>query len=88
MRLNVYPNTIEEWEARSNFKRACKNFSIKNDQFVSQETTCCSYGETTSLELIKKVQEGVGQSTHSKAMASHEGRYSTYLKISERSFWY
>ena len=45
--------------ARTNFKWACKNFSIKN-----------------------------GQSTHSKAMASHKGKNSTYSKISESFFWY
>ena len=39
-------------------------------------------------EVIKDVHEGIGQSTHSKAMASHKGRDSTYSKISEDFFWY
>ena len=34
LRLNEYPNTIKEWGARSNFKRACKSFSIKNEPFL------------------------------------------------------
>ena len=34
LRLNKYPTTIKEWGARSNFKRACKNFSIQNGQFL------------------------------------------------------
>ena len=38
------------------------------------------------LEIIKDVNEGVIQSTPSKAMASHKGRDSTYSKISVRFF--
>ena len=41
LRLNEYPNTNgvqypnkKEWGARSNVKRACKCFSIKNWQFL------------------------------------------------------
>ena len=41
-----------------------------------------------TLEIIKDVHEGVGQSTHPKALAFHKGRYSAYPKISERFFWY
>ena len=40
------------------------------------------------LKIIKDIHEGIGKSTHSKAMASHKGRDSTYSKISERFFWY
>ena len=34
------------------------------------------------------VHERVGQSKHSKAMASYKGKDSTYSKISKRFFWY
>ena len=34
LRLNKYPRTIKEWKARSNFKRACKNFSVQNGQLL------------------------------------------------------
>ena len=37
LRLNEYPKTIKEWGARSNFKRVCKNFSIKNEQFLDKK---------------------------------------------------
>ena len=40
------------------------------------------------LEIIKDIYEGVGQSKHSKAMASHKGRDSIYSKISRRFFRY
>ena len=38
------------------------------------------------LKRIKVVHKGVSQGTHSKAMASHKDRDSTYSKISERFF--
>ena len=34
---------------------------------------------------IKGAHKGVGQSKHSKAMASHESRDSTYSKISKHN---
>lgn len=37
LRLNEYPKTIKEWGARSNFKRVCKNCSIKNEQFLDKK---------------------------------------------------
>ena len=39
-------------------------------------------------EIIKDAHEAVGQSTHSKALASHENRDSTYSEISKRFFSY
>ena len=40
---------IKEWVARSNFRRACKNFSIENGQFYYKEIKRCSYGETETI---------------------------------------
>ena len=40
------------------------------------------------LEIIKDVHEGIGESSHSKAMSSHHGRDSTYSKIGARFLWY
>ena len=34
------------------------------------------------------MHEGIGESSHSKAMSSHYGRDSTYSKIGARFFWY
>ena len=42
---------IKEWVATSNFRRACKNFSIENGQFyyLYKEIKRCSYGETETI---------------------------------------
>ena len=88
LRLNEYPKAIKEWGAKFNFKRACKNFSIENGQFFYKKQCVVVITKQQELEMINDVHGGVGQSTHSKDMASHKGRDSTYSKISERFFWY
>ena len=83
VRLNEYPKTIEEWVARSSFKRACKNFSIENQQLLYKRHGVVVMAKQKQLEIIKDIHEGVGQSSHSKALNSHKGRDSTYSKISK-----
>ena len=51
-------------------KRACKNFSIENGQFFSEKSVVVIMTHQRQLEIVKDVHEGVGESTHSKAMAS------------------
>ena len=77
--LNEYPKMIKEWGARSNSKRSCENFLFKNGKFLykSQRVVVISKQQ---LEILKDIHKGVGQSTHSKAMASHKGRVSAIQK--------
>ena len=86
--LNEYPKTIKDWGERSNFKRACKNLSIENGQFLYKRQCVVVMEKQQQLGIIKDVCEGVGQSAHSKATASDIVRASTYSKISERFFCY
>ena len=71
MRLNEYPKTIKEWGGRSNFKRARKNFSIENGQFLYKRQRVVVTAKQKQLETVKDVQ-----AIASKAMASHKD--STY----------
>ena len=77
--LNEYPKMIKEWGARSNSKRSCEKFLFKNGKFLykSQRVVVISKQQ---LEILKDIHKGVGQSTHSKAMASHKGRVSAIQK--------
>ena len=86
LRLNEYPKTIKEQGARSNFKRASKNFSIENGKFFYKRQRVVIMAKQRQLEIFKDVHEGVGLSTHSKAMASHRCRDSTYSKFQNASF--
>ena len=40
------------------------------------------------MEIIRYLHSGIGNSDHSKAMASHRGKNSTYEKIAQRFCWY
>ena len=84
LRLNEYSKTIKEWGARSNFKRACKNFSIENEQFLYKRQRVVVMVKQQQIGIIKDFHEGAGQSMNSKDtfMVSHKGKYSTYSKIS------
>ena len=88
IRFNEVQKSITDWGVRSNFKRACKNFSIENGQFLYKCKRVVIMEKHRQLEIIKDIHEGIGKSTNSKAMASHKGRDSTYSKISERFFWF
>ena len=39
------------------------------------------------IEVISDIHKGIGESEHSKAMASHKGKNSTYEKVAQRFFW-
>ena len=40
------------------------------------------------MEITQDINRGLGESSHSKAMASHLGRTSTYDNVSARFLWY
>ena len=40
------------------------------------------------MEIIRYVHSGIGNSDHSKGMASHRGKNSTYEKVAQKFFWY
>ena len=40
------------------------------------------------MEIIRDAHSDIGNSEHSKAMASHRGKNSTYEKSAQRFFWY
>ena len=71
LKLNEYPKMNQ---ARFDLKRACKNVSIENGQFLHKRERVAVMIKQQQLEIIKGVYEGIGQSTHSKSLTSHKGR--------------
>ena len=88
LRINEFPKMNQEWGARFDLKRACKNVSNENGQFLYKRERVAVMIKQQQLEIIKGAYEGIGQSTHSNSMTSHKGRDSTYSKTSECFFWY
>ena len=68
-----YPEDLKPWGEKSNFKRACKNYSIKDGQFVYKEKRVVVLENQRQSEIIEDVHQGIGESSHSKAMSSHYG---------------
>ena len=59
LRLNEYPKTIKKWGARSNFKRACINYSIENGQFLYKRQRFVPIVKQQQLKKIKDIHEDV-----------------------------
>ena len=61
--------TREYWDLYENFKRAYKNFSIENGQFLYKGQRAAVMAKQQLIkEIIKEVHEGVSQRRHFKAM--------------------
>ena len=88
LRQMKYPEDLKTWGEKSKFKRACKNCSINDGEFVSKEKVVVVLEKQRQLEIIKDVHQGIGESSHSTAMSSHYGRDSSYSEIGARFFWY
>ena len=59
--MNI-PKAIEEWETKSNFKRACKIFLIKKRPVPQQKQLRCNFGKAWHLDKSQTVMK------HTKAM--------------------
>ena len=51
IRFNEVPKSITDWGVRSNFKRACKNLSIENGQFLYKSKRVVIMEKHRQLEI-------------------------------------
>ena len=49
LRQMKYPEDPKTWGEKSNFKRACRNYSIKDGKFVYKEKACSGFRKTTPI---------------------------------------
>ena len=83
MQNKEYPSEIKDWGQTSNFRRACKNFSIANGELTYKNKRVVILEKKREMEIIRDIHQGVGES---EAMASHHGRSCTYDKVAVRFF--
>ena len=89
LRRRIYPKNISKDKGkRANFRRTCRNFSLKNGELFYKDSRKVIFEAKQQSEIIQDIHEGIGENSRSKAMASHRGRESTYEKVSERFFWF
>ena len=89
LRNKTYPKGIlKDKGKKSNFRKACKNFSIVNGDLMYKEKRRVVFEVERRTAIIHDVHEGIGDNSMAKALAAHRGRESMYQKISERFFWH
>ena len=89
LRNKVYPSNIaaKDYGSKSNFRRATRKYSFKDGHLFYKKRIVIK-DRNRQMEVIRDVHSGIGNSEHSKAMASYRGKNSTYEKIARRFFWY
>jgi len=89
VRNKNYPESIAKDKGKkSNFRKACKHFSIVDGDLMYKEKRRVVFEEDRMPAIIHDVHERIGDNSMTKALAAHRGRESSYQKISERFFWY
>ena len=88
LRNKTYPKGIlKDKGKKSNFRKACKNFSIVNGNIMYKEKQRAVFEVQRRTVIIHDVHEGIGENSTAKALAAHRGRQSTYQKNYKRFFW-
>ena len=89
LRNKTYPSTIStrDYGSKSNFRRAKKRYEVKDGHLFYKKRLVIKDKERQT-EIIRDVHRGFGDFEHSKAMASHRGKNTTYHKIAQRYFWH
>ena len=89
LRNKTYPKgALKDKGKKSNFRKACKNFSIVNGDLMYKEKRRVEFEVERRTAIIHDLHEGIGDNSMAKALAVHRGHESTYQKISERFFWH
>ena len=66
---------------------ATKRYKVKDGHLFYKKRLIIKDKEH-QMEIIRDVHRGIGDSEHSKVMASHRGKNITYDKIAQRFFWH
>ena len=83
LRNKTYPKGILKGKGKkSNFRKACKNFSIVNGDLMYKEKRRVVFEVERRTAIIHDVHEEIGDNSMAKALAAHRGRESTTKKFS------
>ena len=79
LRNKTYPSTMAagDYGSKSNFRRATKRYEVKDGHLFYKKRLVIKDKEH-QMEIIRDVHRGIGDSEHSKVMASHRGKNITY----------
>ena len=84
LRNKTYPSTISarDYGSKSNFRIATKRYEVKDGHLFYKKRLAIKNKERQMeiTEVLEVVYRGIGDSEHSKAVASHRGKNTTYDK--------
>ena len=86
LREKIFPNNVKDKGKKSNFRKACKEFSIVNGQLMYKESRRVIMSKEDQQTIIHDVHVGLGEDSKAKAMSSHRERDSTQQKIAARFY--
>ena len=89
LRSRTYPTTIslKDFGSKSNFRRDAKKYEVKDGHLYYGKRLFVKE-RNRQIEIISDIHKVTGESEHSKAMASHKCKNSTYEKVAQRFFWH
>ena len=89
LRNKVYSSNIAAKDngSKSKFPRATRKYSFKDGHWFYKKRILIK-DRNLQMEIIRDVHSVIKNSEHSKAMASHRDKNSTYEKTAQRFFWY
>ena len=70
----TFPKRLAVKGEKANFRRTAKQFSIKNGQLYYKESRTIIADKDRHVNVIYDIDEGSGETSHSKAMSAHLGR--------------
>ena len=82
-RHQKFPDGISTKGNKPNFRRACKKFSVSNEQLMYKGNRLVFTDKQRRIDIIHDVHQGLGNNVKAVAMSSHLGRTSTYQKSIE-----
>ena len=87
LRNKTYPSTMpaRDYGSKSNIRRATKRYEVKDGHSCYKKRLFIK-GKERQMEIIRDAHRGIGDSEHSKAMASHRGKKHYVDKIAQRFF--
>ena len=69
LRRKIYPKEIaKDKDKKANFRRTCKNFSIKNGELFYKKSRKVIFDEQQKIEIVHDIPEGIGENARSKAI--------------------
>ena len=81
LREKTFPCEVGDKGKKSNFRKACKEFSIVDGQLMYKDSRVVISSKKAQQAIIHDIHVGLGEDSKAKAMSAHRGRDSTHQKI-------